>query len=79
MDHIRATQSLRCTHCQETVEIPRGLLHNPERHLRFVEMASLDHRECAEFPNVRLAQLNRQFVRRMKREMRAKERQLVNA
>ena len=70
MTHDRATQSLRCRFCEETTEIPRGLLCNQEGFLMFIERARENHAECASFTSVSLAKAHRRYLREMKREMK---------
>jgi hypothetical protein len=70
MTHDRSTQSLRCNHCHESIEIPRYLIGMPESYMRFLERQTSNHAECSTFATVHEAKLNRYYLRKMKREMR---------
>lgn len=56
-----------CPHCFDRTPIRRQTVRNPEAMLLFAEMYALDHADCADFKDARLAQLNRRFRKEVRR------------
>jgi hypothetical protein len=73
-----ASQSARCTKCEETLEMSREQSWHPHRRLLAIERFRLEHEDCRQFTSVRLAKINRRVVKRFRRELAiAKRRQVA--
>jgi hypothetical protein len=61
------TCSLRCLHCFEEIEIRRAVAQDPHQFVEFLELVQMDHSECANYSDVRMARSAREFRKEAKR------------
>jgi hypothetical protein len=60
--------AFECLGCGETIPVWRRTWTNPEALASMRELLVIDHTECWEFNDARMAQLQRQYRKRLKRE-----------
>jgi hypothetical protein len=63
------TNTFYCQECESHTPCPRRILHNPEKFVEMLELVNLDHTECAEYSDYRLAKNARMFRKETKRLM----------
>lgn len=62
-----ADQTIHCPGCFTTDPIPKRIQFRPDLRFEFVELWTLNHSECADFSDARMAQNNIKFRKESKR------------
>ena len=61
--------AFECKACEETIAVrSRAVWSNPERLAQFRELMVIDHTECWEYDDPRMARLQRRFRKEVKRQ-----------
>lgn len=60
-------QAFHCLCCYDVIEIPRSTMRDPESFVLLRELAELDHCECGNYQDARLARNARRWRKEMKR------------
>lgn len=67
--------AFECLACEEKIAvISRAVWLNPERLAIFRELMVLDHAECWQYCDARMARMQRRFRREVKRQMKLEKR-----
>lgn len=71
--------AFECLGCNEFVEIRSRRMRTPAKLAELREMMAIDHTECWEFKDARMARLQRKFRKSLKRQLNLERRKGVTA
>jgi hypothetical protein len=74
--HLNAFE---CRACKEFLEIRSRRLQTPAKLAELRELFAIDHTECWEYSDARMARLQRRFRRELKRQMNLEEKRRAKA
>ena len=60
-------QRLECPHCLDSQGVLRSDLRNPERFVELLELYQIDHADCRNFSDAKLARNSRLFRKEVRR------------